>query len=228
MGFYRGPNIVTDGLLFTYDAGSERCYPGSGTSATNIMSQASPGTLQNGVGFNSANGGVWEFDGVDSKIEVTTFPTQVFNGPCTFESWVYWNDDTRSTILGNFDQGGGGHDINFEKVSGRNLRAYWDRGSINAFSGTNTVAIGEWQHVVMVRDVSGNAWKFYVNGALITSVSNAGSNIPTTGTTFRIGADSRNGDTVTNGNISIVRMYNQALTDEEVTQNYNAHKEKFI
>ena len=126
------------------------------------------------------------------------------------------------------EQGGGGHDINFEKVSGRNLRAYWDRGSINAFSGTNTVAIGEWQHVVMVRDVSGNAWKFYVNGALITSVSNAGSNIPTTGTTFRIGADSRNGDTVTNGNISIVRMYNQALTDEEVTQNYNAHKEKFI
>lgn len=29
MGFYRGPNIVTDGLLFAYDAGSERCYPGT-------------------------------------------------------------------------------------------------------------------------------------------------------------------------------------------------------
>ena len=228
MGSYGGPDIVEDGLKFAYDAGSERCYPGSGTSTTNIASQASPGTLQNGVGFSTANGGFWEFDGVDDKIEVTTFPTSVFNGPCTMESWIYWNDDTRSTILGNFDQGSGGHDINFEKVSGANLRAYWDRGSINAFSGTNTVAIGEWQHVVIVRDVSGNAWKFYVNGTLIISVSNAGSNIPTTGTTFRIGADSRNGTTVTNGDISAVRMYNIALTAAQVTQNFNAQKNRFI
>ena len=225
---YTGPHIVEDGLLFAYDAGSERCYSGSGTSTTNIASQASPGTLQNGVGFNTANGGFWEFDGVDDKIEVTTFPTQVFNGPCTFESWVYWNDDSRSTILGNFDQGAGGHDINFEKVTGRNLRAYWDRGSVNAFSGNNAVAIGEWQHVIIVRDTSANAFKFYVNGTLVISVSNAGSNIPTTGTTFRIGADSRNGTTVTNGDISTVRMYNTALTAAQVTQNYNAQKSRFL
>ena len=31
MGFYRGPNIVTDGLVFAVDAGSTRSYPGSGT-----------------------------------------------------------------------------------------------------------------------------------------------------------------------------------------------------
>ena len=58
---YVGPDIVDNGLVFAYDAGSERCYSGSGTSTTNIASQASPGTLQNGVGFNTANGGfgVW-------------------------------------------------------------------------------------------------------------------------------------------------------------------------
>ena len=28
MGFYRGPNIVTDGLVFAVDAGSTRSYPG--------------------------------------------------------------------------------------------------------------------------------------------------------------------------------------------------------
>ena len=39
MGIFRGPNIVTDGLVLALDAGSERCYPGSGTSATNIASQ---------------------------------------------------------------------------------------------------------------------------------------------------------------------------------------------
>jgi len=228
MGFYRGPNIVTDGLSFAYDAGSERCYSGSGTSVTNLMSQASPGTLQNGVGFNTANGGFWEFDGVDDKIEVTNFPTSIFNGPCTMEAWIYWNDDTRSVIIGNYDQGAGGHDINYEKNPGGDLRFYWDRGSANAFSGNGAVAIGEWQHVIIVRDVSGNAVKFYVNGSLVTTVSGqAGSNIPTTGTTFRIGADSRNGATVTNGDISIVKMYNIALTSAEVTQNFNAQKSRF-
>ena len=227
MGFYRGPNIVTDGLVFAYDAGSERCYPGSGTATTNIMSQASPGTLQNGVGFNTANGGFWEFDGVDDKIQVTTFPTQVFNGSCTMEAWVYWNDDTRSVIFGNYDQGAGGHDINFEKNPNKVLRFYWDRGSRDVYSSSNAVVLNAWQCVVFVRDTSANAFKFYVNGVLVTTVSNAGSNIASTGSTFRIGADTRNGSTVTNGDISAVRMYSQALTAAEVLQNFNAQKSRF-
>ena len=227
MGAFGGPDIVTDGLVFAYDAGSARCYPGTGTSTTNIANQASPGTLQNGVGFNTANGGFWEFDGVDDKIQVTNFPTQVFNGPCSFESWVYWNDDSRSTILGNYSTTGV-NDVNFEKVTNRQLRFYWSRGSVNVYSLANAVALGEWQHVVMVRDVSGNAIKFYVNGTLVHSVSGAGSNITSTSTTFFIGADTRNGSTVTNGDIPTVRMYSQALTAAEILQNYNAQKNRFI
>jgi hypothetical protein len=222
---YTGPDIVTDGLVFAYDAGSERCYPGSGTSTTNIMSQASPGTLQNGVGFNTANGGFWEFDGVDNKIQVTNFPTSVFNGSCTMESWVYWNDDTRSTILGNYNAGA--NDVNFEKLTGKTLRFYWNRGERDV-TASNVVVLNTWQCVVFVRDITADAFKFYVNGILVATVSNDGSNIPSTSSTFRIGADSRNGSTVTNGDISTVRMYNIALTAAQVTQNYNAQKNRFI
>ena len=227
MGTYTGPDIITDGLLFAYDAGSERCYPGSGTSTTNIESQASPGTLQNGVGFSSANGGFWEFDGVDSKIEVTNFPTQVFNGSCAMECWIYWINDNRSTILGNFDQGGGGHDINFEKLSSNQLRFYWDRGSRDVTTSGSVVAQNAWQFVTFVRDTSANEFRFYVNGAIVNTTANTGSNIASTGTTFRIGADSRNGDPVLNGNIASVRMYSQALTTAEALQNYNAQKSRF-
>ena len=225
MGFYRGPNIVTDGLVFAVDAGSERCYPGTGTSTTNIMSQASPGTLQNGVGFNTANGGFWEFDGVDDKIEVTNFPISVFNGSCTMESWVYWNDDSRSIILGNYNVGA--NDVNFEKLTGKTLRFYWNRGERDV-TASNVVVLNTWQCVVFVRDTTANAFKFYVNGILVQTISNDGSNIASTGSTFRIGADSRNGSTVTNGDISTVRMYNIALTAAQVTQNYNAQKSRFI
>tara|TARA_R110000803_G_scaffold43011_1_gene92085 strand:- start:27 stop:716 length:690 start_codon:yes stop_codon:yes gene_type:complete len=227
MGTFTGPDIITDGLLFAYDAGSERCYPGSGTSTTNIESQASPGTLQNGVGFSSANGGFWEFDGVDSKIEVTNFPTQVFNGSCAMECWIYWINDNRSIMLGNFDQGGGGHDINFEKLSSNQLRFYWDRGSRDVTTSGSVVAQNAWQFVTFVRDTSANEFRFYVNGAIVNTTANAGSNITSTGTTFRIGADTRDGDPVLNGNMASVRMYSQALTTAEALQNYNAQKSRF-
>ena len=226
MGAYGGPDIITDGLSFAYDAGSERCYSGSGTSATNLMSQASPGTLQNGVGFNTANGGFWEFDGVDDKIEVTNFPISVFNGSCTMESWVYWNDDSRSIILGNYNVGA--NDVNFEKLDNYRLRFYWNRGERDVTTSYNAVSWSVWQCVVFVRDTAANAFKFYVNGILVQTTSNDGSNIASTGSTFRIGADSRNGSTVTNGDISTVRMYNRALTSAEVLQNYNAQKNRFI
>jgi len=227
MGTFAGPDIITDGLLFMYDAGSERCYPGSGTSATNIMSQASPGTFTGGVGFNSSNGGYWEFDGVDSNIAVTTFPTQVFNGSCTMECWIYWINDSRSIMLGNFDQGSGGHDINFEKLSSDRLRFYWDRGSRDIVTSNNVVAQNAWQCVTFVRDTSANEFRFYVNGAIVSTVANAGSNIPSTGTTFRIGSDTRTGDPVLNGNMAAIRMYSQALTTAEALQNYNAQKSRF-
>ena len=60
MGFYRGPNIVTDGLVFAIDAGSERSYPGSGTVATDLVG-TNNGTLTNGVGFSNVNGGTLGF-----------------------------------------------------------------------------------------------------------------------------------------------------------------------
>ena len=226
MAYFTGPNIVTDGLLFAYDAGSERCYPGSGTSATNIMSQASPGTFTGGVGFNSSNGGYWEFDGVDSNIAVTNFPTQVFNGSCTMECWVYFINDTRAIMLGNYNQGTGGHDVNFELLSGANLRFYWDRGSRDV-TVSNVVTQNVWQCITYVRDTSANEFRFYVNGALVGTVANAGSNIASTGTTFDIGSDVRTGDPVLNGNMASLKMYNQALTTAQALQNFNAQKSRF-
>ena len=37
MAFFRGPNIVTDGLVFALDAGSPRSYPGSGTTWIDLI-----------------------------------------------------------------------------------------------------------------------------------------------------------------------------------------------
>ena len=76
MGFYRGPNIVTDGLVFAIDAGSERSYPGSGTTTTSLVG-SNTGTLTNGVAFSTDNGGNWDFDGVDDYITASRALRQI-------------------------------------------------------------------------------------------------------------------------------------------------------
>ena len=38
MAFFRGPNIVTDGLVLALDTASPRSYPGSGTTINDLSS----------------------------------------------------------------------------------------------------------------------------------------------------------------------------------------------
>ena len=178
------------------------------------------------VSFDST--GQPNFDGTDDKGVVTNFP-HIWDSSLSVESVVSWDDDTRSVIFGNYDQGTGGHDINFEKNPGGVLRFYWDRGSRDVYTTGNPVVTtsGAYHHVVFIRDAPANNFKFYVDGELVTTVSNAGSGISSTGSTFRFGADTRNGATVHNGSIPVIKAYNKALTATEIKQNFNAYKNRF-
>ena len=178
------------------------------------------------VSFDST--GQPDFDGTNDKGVVTNFP-HIWDSSLSVESVVSWDDDTRSVIFGNYDQGTGGHDINFEKNPGGVLRFYWDRGSRDVYTTGNPVVTtsGAYHHVVFIRDAAANNFKFYVDGELVTTVSNAGSGISSTGSTFRFGADTRNGATVHNGSIPVIKAYNKALTATEIKQNFNAYKNRF-
>ena len=170
-----------------------------------------------------------DFDGSDDKGVITNFP-HIWNGPVSVEAVAMWHDDTRSTILGNYNQGTGGHDINFEKLTGGALRFYWDRGSRDVTTTGNprvTTNGSKYHHVVWVRDETNNSFRFYVDGVLVTTVSNAGSGITSTGSTFRFGADTRDGSTVHNGAIPIIKAYDIALSTGQVQQNFNAYKNRF-
>ena len=60
------PNsIIDDGLVLYLDAANTKSYPGSGTTWTDLSGNGNNGTLENGVGYNSGNGGSLVFDGVD-------------------------------------------------------------------------------------------------------------------------------------------------------------------
>mgnify|MGYP003121722669 CR=1 FL=1 len=185
------------------------------------------------VSFNSA--GQPEYDGTDDKGVITDFP-HVWADSMTMECVVKFEDSGRSIIFGNFDVGS--HDVNFEQ-SGGALRMYWNRGERNIFTASNVVTTNgsSYHHCVIVRDVYNDCFKFYVDGVLINTTANAGTNItftsnsgftmPSGHNTFRFGGDTRNGDTIHNGEIPIIRVYNRCLKANEVTRNFKAYKNRF-
>jgi hypothetical protein len=53
------------------------------------MTGSDTGTLTNGVGFDSANGGVWTFDGTDDQLTTNQLSGRnPATNPFTIEAWV--------------------------------------------------------------------------------------------------------------------------------------------
>jgi hypothetical protein len=69
--------IIQDGLVLNLDAGASSSYPGSGTTWTDLSGNGNNGTLENGVGYTSSNGGSLTFDGGD---DYNSFGTSLGNG----------------------------------------------------------------------------------------------------------------------------------------------------
>ena len=220
MGFYRGPNIVTDGLKFAMDAGSGRSYSGSGTTTTNIINGAS-GTLTNGVGFVTNNGGAFDFDGTDDFI---LFPddTNLNSQTITMESWSYLN----TTIQQN--------SFLFEKGLVNTQYSNFFEGTIFVFRtmglstssfniASSLFSANSWNHIVCT--YASGTKRIYLNGVQVGSVTGLTGTISTNANGPRIGAHSSG--YYLDGEIAISRVYTKALTAAEVTQNFNAQKSRF-
>jgi len=217
MGFYRGPNIVTDGLVFAVDAGSERSYPGSGTTTTSLVG-SNTGTLTNGVAFSADNGGTWDFDGVDDYITASrALSTNNYSAEFVFKADV--NSTGTEHWLGSQYPGTGR--VIFDLYTDNRLRNFVNGTSIN---GATTIETGTWYHAVFTRNSSGVA-HIYLNGVqdatgTISTATPVNAPFNIAGTTILTGR-------WVNGKIPFCRIYNKALTQAEVTQNFNAQKSRF-
>ena len=82
-----GENIVTDGLIFRVDANDLASYPGTGTTWTDVIN-GNNGTILNGTAYNSAQGGYFQFDGVDDKVDFGK-PAILESYPLSIDVWFY-------------------------------------------------------------------------------------------------------------------------------------------
>jgi hypothetical protein len=224
---YTGPDIITDGLVFAVDAGSERSYSGSGTTGTDLITSESI-TLNNGVGFSTDKGGTWTFDGSDDYIQ-TSFGQNIVstgfsvnfwfnvtgNATCFFMQFYVTNDaDTVFRIERN---SAGSNSIEFGHSPNGS-------GGISELVSTN-FPNDEWQSCTIA--YNGSTKYIYRNGALDTSVS-ASDVYFYTGAILRIAARQNGTLLPINGKMPSVKVYNKALSAAEVLQNYNAQKSRFL
>jgi hypothetical protein len=223
MGFYRGPNIVTDGLIFAVDAGSTRSYPGTGTTTTNIINGAS-GTLTNGVAYVTNNGGAFDFDGTDDFI-VFHDDTNLNNQTLTMESWVNMHS-TLSQDAFFFEKGFVNSQYStFTNANNLIFRTIGLSTQDLAVSMLSYTSADTWFHVACTY---GAGVKYvYINGVAVTTMTGLTGTISTNTTGLFLGAYGPGNSFQMDGKIAVSRVYNKALTQAEVTQNFNAQKSRF-
>jgi hypothetical protein len=224
-GFANNAPIVTDGLVFYVDAGNGNSYPGSGTTWSNLVS-ANNGTLTNGPTYDSANAGSVVFDGVD---DYTQFNQSISLTEATFIAWIK-RDGQQNTWAGIlFSRGGGGGVTGLGYRSNNNQIGYHWNGSSATWNWSSglTTPNGEWfMAVISVSSTGLTAYLCKESG--ITSATNSNSHSPSTLGNLVIGRDPHSVGRSMSGNFAIGQIYNRALTSTEVTQNYNALKNRFV
>ena len=223
MGFYRGPNIVTDGLVFAIDAGSERSYPGSGTTATDLAGTNTV-ALVNGVSYNPNQGGKWGFDGIDDQIILNSGTALVLND-FTITQWIQFPSSTSKMSIG----GGQYNTTPVQEYRGyiwyrspqNEIRVTMDSETGAIFNVASSVYCNKWSQITATR--SGGTYKLYVDGIQV-DITRTGS---TNDFSIRTIGWSYSNSYAFAGSISNTLIYNTALTDAEVLQNYNAQKSRF-
>ena len=220
------PGIVTSNLSLYLSAHNPNSYGGSGSTWTDLSTNANHGTLTNGPVYSSDNGGYIDFDGVNDFVTDDTTSGSPFNfgtGAFTTEYWVRYdanvNDATHldgrrrtSTSFGYSD---------FRDNGTLKFRVY---STVNLFTSTGTLSNNAWYHVVFSRtSTSTNQTRFYINGVLDTTTT-LSTNFADYGAYYM----ARNVNaTPIYGNMKIAqaRVYKgKGLTAAEVKQNYNAHR----
>jgi hypothetical protein len=238
-------NIVRNGLILNLDAGNTRSYPGTGNTAYDIAGTGNTATLVNGVGFNNANNGSFLFDGTNDQISTSNIDLSATN-KVTVSCWVkvlnYRETADSSNIVFEFSS-------NFNSNTGAFVAAFADGSAV--YSSTYPVVLGirgnsgynlagysktlvndlSWHHWTCIFDtsLSGNENTLYIDGVSRTAISTPlqADNSANFGN-YKLFIGNRDTSTIAgNANIADLKLYNRALTAQEVKQNYNATKNRY-
>lgn len=218
--FNEKPKYVKSGILMDLNAGFLGSYPGSGTAWYDLSNSGNNGTLTNGPTYSSANGGTIVFDGTNDYVDCGGGMNHG-TGPFTYEAWA--NTDS---ITGGYGWiiGKAGYNMGLNRYNNVvQFFLYNSTGSLYAES-VYILSIGTWWHMVGTFD--GSTIRLYVNGSQYGSGQNIGTARGYGTTSLCLGGGMAGGLNF-GGKISSAKVYNRALSADEVTINFNATRTRF-
>ena len=232
---------TTNGLILYLDAGNTSSYSGSGTAWTDISGYGNNGTLTNGPTYSALNGGYFTFDRADDYC-IVPFSTILNN--CTISVWFKATSTASYQYLLSLGNGSNTSfafhfDMNDPDLgaTGQTMWVYWNSGGTPYSALSRSGTYGDyndntWRNYCFVRNNSdASVTKHYMNGSeRTTGVTRAGTQTTQFGNgagyNINIGRFHTGGNFFA-GNVAIFQVYNRVLTDTEISQNFNAFRERF-
>ena len=218
------PKIITDGLVLCLDAGDSKSYGGSGTTWTDRSGYGNHGSIINSPTFSSDNNGNFAFDATNEYIsiaETSTLDLQSY-------TYAFWIKRTQA-------QSNGWLQLLQRSTSNRNPGIWFYinqvdrlhfsiRVSSNSAPSVNPTGfyLNEWHYFTATVEYDGTntSMNGYTDGVLTDGPVNLIGVSPTLGT---------GGSFIGKFGLHLadLKVYNRALTEDEVLQNYNATKGRF-
>lgn len=186
---------------------------GSGTIATDSSGSGNNGTLVNGPMWTTGQvGGALSFDGSDDRIDVSGITST--SGTYTFSLWMKQYFNGSNPILSLFFDSKSGRLQICYSCNNRSMIGYYD-GSYHSFS--NQPNDNSWHHIVIVLDANTSTGSYYLDGSYVSNSDYTGVDI---GGMTMVGS-SYYGGFQFKGLIDDFRIYNRALTANEIKQLYD-------
>ena len=237
MGVQGGPEIITDELSVVFDIANSKSYI-SGSSTLTDLDEKYALNLNNNPGFSSANKGSLVLDGSDDFLESpdSTFNEfTVDNGSggikWTTENWVNFGEISGNQYI-YYISNDAGTLVNYLFVnSNGRLQAFISGSSSNwTRSGNDAIAQDNWYQISVVYDSDLSRYsrlKIFVNGAKATGhASNFYQANSFASEKIKVGTNYAENSPMS-GSWSNMKIYNKALSTEEIFQNYNEVKGRF-
>lgn len=217
MAQYFSPKIVTDGIVSYHDFMNVKCYPRSGTTSRDLV--GSNTTTFSGPLYTD---GYVNFDGIDDFI---VYGSVALGNTFTISTFAKQNVSSGDFILFGLDANGAD---NWYAINGGKQYVFVTQSAdVNNFAvaGTQTLTANVWYGLTLTVNVS--TVRAYVNGALDLNTTTPFTIGGWTSSYSALGRRGSIAQRYLNGSIGNIMMYNRALSDNEILQNFNALRGRY-
>ena len=220
--YYPEENIVSDGLVLHIDPSKNTSYPGTGNTIYDLSGSGNTGTLTNGPVLSSSNGGVIVLDGTNDYISFNNAYASGFgiSANATISIWAKITKKNQYTSFVGFYNPASGNrsDFGMDVTSSNTIRLWKNDSQADTYG---SIINDKWVNYLITSDNS--TAKLYID-CVLAYTGNVSGGINNN----RMFAIGYNWDVMINASVSQTLLYNKTLTQQEIIQNYNATKGRFL